>query len=138
MLGWEGRPSRMAGRFQEALLGVGRGLEALTEGRVRSGGPPKGPGGVGRPSRRAVWGWETLPQGRVGLEAFSKGRVRSRDSIVGPGGVGRLYRRARWGREALSGDRLWSGGPPRGPDVVRRPFWRAARGQDAIPVGRWV
>ena len=39
------------------------------------------------------------------------------------------------GWEALLKGWQWPGGPPEGPAVVGRPFWRARRGQEALPEG---
>ena len=58
----------------------GRGREALSEVRVKLGGPPSGPGGVVRPSRRSGrpsrWsgrGREDLREVRVGSGGPSRG-----------------------------------------------------------------
>ena len=78
------RPSQRVGRGRNALLegreesggtsgdlgGIGRagsGRQALQEGREDLRGPPEGSRGVGRHSWRAGRGWETVMKGREGL-----------------------------------------------------------------------
>ena len=137
-----GRPSRRAGRGQEALPESQDG----SGGRPRELGGPPGESGV---VKRAGRGWQALLEGReclgvspAGLGWFRRpswrvgrgreGRERTAGPPGGPGGFRRSSCRTWNDREALSVVREWRGGAFEGPGVVGRSLWMAGRSRAAF------
>ena len=95
------------------------GRESLPDVHEWSGVPPGCPGVVGRPSWKSGKSHEDLSEVRSGRQSLPE--VRS-------------------GRQSLPEVREWSGGPPKYPEVVGRPFWKfrrpslkSGRGREALP-----
>lgn len=135
--GWRGStggPAQVGRGFQRAGS-VGRGWEALPESRERSGGPPRGSGGIektimwyrqelegiGRPTQRAERDCEALPKGRERLRGLSGGPEEARtpsqktrwgwESPKKGGEEQEVSRISRRGQEALLEGWEWLGVP---------------------------